>query len=87
MLKIWWPSTFFDLQTNFIIHLIDELKMCGHVGNKWCYPIERYLHVLKKYVRNQAKPKSYMTLRYIYDEALRFTIEYFALYPHTTCRI
>jgi hypothetical protein len=40
MLEIWWPSTFFDLQTHLIIHLVDELETCGLVGSKWCYPIE-----------------------------------------------
>lgn len=40
MLEIWWPSMFFDLQTHLIMHLIDELEMCGPMGSIWCYPIE-----------------------------------------------
>jgi len=43
--------------------------------------------VLKKEVRNMAKLEGCMALGYMYDEALVFTIEYVALYPHTRCRI
>jgi hypothetical protein len=45
--------------------------------------VERYLNVLKKYVRNRAQLKACMAIGYMYDEALSFYIEYFALYPHT----
>jgi hypothetical protein len=78
---------FFDLQTHFTIHLVDELKICGPMGSKWCYPAEQYLHVLKKHVRNRTKLESCMALGYMCDEALGFTIEYFALYLHTTHQI
>jgi hypothetical protein len=78
MLEIWWPLGFFDLQTHFIIHLVDELEICGHVGSRWCYPIEQYLHVLKKYVRNKAKFEGCMALGYMYDETLGFTTKYLA---------
>lgn len=53
MLEIWWPLGFFDLQTHFINHLVNELEICGLVGSRWCYPIEWYLHVLKKNVKNK----------------------------------
>jgi hypothetical protein len=45
---------FFDLMTHLLIHLIDELEICGPVGARWCYLVERYLNVLNKYVRNRA---------------------------------
>jgi hypothetical protein len=66
--------------THLIIHLVEELEICGPMASRWCYPIERYLYVLKKYVRNKAKPKGCIALGYMYDEALGFCIEYFALY-------
>jgi hypothetical protein len=73
--------------THLIIHLVDELKICGLMGSRWCYPIERHLHVLKKYVRKKTKPEGCMALRYMYDEALGFTTKYLALYLHTTHHI
>jgi hypothetical protein len=49
--------------------------------------MERYLNVLKRYVRNRAWSKAYMASSYMYDEALWFCMEYFALYSHTQCQM
>jgi hypothetical protein len=68
--------------THLIIHLVNELEICGPVGARWCYLVERYLNVLKRYVRNRARPLAYMACDYMYDEVLRFCTKYFALYPH-----
>jgi hypothetical protein len=72
LFEIWFPPWFFDMMTHLIIHLIDELKIYGPVGARWCYPMEIYLLVLKKYVRNRARPKACMAFGYMYDEALGF---------------
>ncbi len=55
LLEIWFPTGFFDLMSHLVIHLVDELKICGLVGARWCYLVERYLNVLKKYVRNRVQ--------------------------------
>jgi hypothetical protein len=70
MLEILWPPRFFDLQTHLIIHLVNELQIFDPMGNKWCYLIERYLHVLKKYVKKKVKPKGCKALGYMYVETL-----------------
>ncbi len=49
--------------------------------------MERYLNFLKSYVKNRVWPKTCMASGYMYDEALGFFMEYFALYPHTQCRM
>ncbi len=38
-------------------------------------------------MKNKAKLEGCMASKYMYDEALRFTTEYLALYPHTRRRI
>jgi len=83
MLEVWFPPTFLDLMTHLVIHLVDELEICGPIAACWCYPIERYLNVLKKYVRNKANLEGCNTFGYMYDEALGFCMEYFKWYPHT----
>jgi hypothetical protein len=60
--------------THLIIHLVEELEICGPMANRWCYPIERYLYVLKKYMRNKAKSKGCIALGYMYDKTLGFCI-------------
>ncbi len=87
ILEMWWPLVFFDFMTHFIIHLVHELEICGQVIVRWCYPIEWYMYVLRKYVRNKAKLEACMASNYMYDETLGFCTEYFALYPHTRCHI
>jgi hypothetical protein len=81
-LEIWFPLAFFDLMIHLLTHLVDELEICGLVGARWCYPMERYLNVLKRYIRNGAWPKACMAFGYMYDEVLGFCMENFALYPH-----
>jgi hypothetical protein len=73
--------------THLTIHLIDELEICGPVGARWCYPMQRYLSILKRYVRNRARLEACMASSYMYDEALGFCTKYFALYPHTHRRM
>lgn len=48
MFKMWFPPKFFDIMKGFNI----------------CYPIERYLGVMKGYVWNRAKLEGCMTMGY-----------------------
>jgi hypothetical protein len=48
------PSIF-DGMTHLLIHLVEELELCGPVQTWWMYPIERYLTTLNGYVGNRAK--------------------------------
>jgi fumarate reductase subunit D len=72
LFEIWFPPWFFDMITHMIIHLVDELKICGPISAMWCYPMEIYLSVVKRYVRNRVRPKACMAFSYMYDKALRF---------------
>lgn len=47
MLEISMPPTFFNLMQHLLIHLVDELAICGHVGGRWLYLLEWYMGVLK----------------------------------------
>ncbi len=46
------PPSFFEVVTHLLIHLVEELKLCGLVQTQWMYFIERYLKTLKGYVGN-----------------------------------
>jgi hypothetical protein len=50
LFEMWFPFGFFDITTHLFIHLVDDIDICGPVVTRWCYPIERYLGVLKQYV-------------------------------------
>ncbi len=54
MLEITMPLSFFDIMVHLILHLVDELDMCGPVHTRWMYCVERLNKILKGYVRNMA---------------------------------
>jgi hypothetical protein len=87
MLEMWFPPGFFDIMTHLLIHLVEDLNVCGLVGARWCYPIERFMTILKHYVRNKVKPEGCMAMGYMYDDALGFCTKYFSLYKHTERRM
>ena len=87
MLERWFPPSFFDISVHLLVHLVDELEVVGPVATRWCYPIERFMSVLKGYVRNRAKPEGSMAMGYSWDASLGFITEFLDLYPHTRRRM
>jgi len=87
MLEMWFPLRFLNIMTHLLIHLVEDLDVCGPVGPRWCYPIERFMVILKHYVCNKTKPEGCMVMGYMYDEALGFCTEYFSIYKHTQKRM
>ena len=87
MLERWFPPSFFDISVHLVVHLVDELEVVGPVATRWCYPVERFMSVLKGYVRNRSKPEGSMAMGYTWDASLGFITEYLDLYPHTRRRM
>ena len=83
VLEVCFPPAFFDVMQHLLVHLVDELEVCGPVGGRWMYPCERYLGTLKSYVRSKAHPEASMANGYAADEALGFCTEYLNLHTHT----
>ncbi|KAL3678810.1 hypothetical protein R1sor_021766 [Riccia sorocarpa] len=81
------PPAFFDNMTHLLLHLVEELGMCGPVHCRWMYPIERYLGKLKKYVRNRARPEGCMAECFRQDEAVGLASEYMANFHPVSTRI
>jgi hypothetical protein len=79
---MWFPFGFFDIMTHLLIHSVENLDVCESVGARWCYPIERFMAILKHYVCNKVKPEGCMAMGYMYDEALGFCTKYFSLQTH-----
>ncbi|KAA0060234.1 transposase [Cucumis melo var. makuwa] len=60
------------------VHLVREIEFCGPVHLRWMYPFERYMKVLKTYVRNRNRPEGCMVENYIVEEAIEFCSEFIA---------
>lgn len=82
-LEVCFPPSFFDVMEHTLVHLVDELELCGPVGGRWMYPCERYLGTLKSFVRNRAQPEASMAKGYVAEEALGFCTEYLNLHQYT----
>lgn len=67
------PPGFFDLQAHLICHLVDEVAVAGTVHARWMYWVERYMKVLKGWVRQRARPEGSMAAGYLHQEALFFS--------------
>jgi hypothetical protein len=56
MLEMCFPS-FFDMQQQLMINLVDQIYILGLLYLHSIFPYERYLAVLKSYVRNHVHPE------------------------------
>jgi hypothetical protein len=56
MLEMCFPP-FFDMQQHQMIHLMDQLYTLEPLYLHSMFPYERYLTILKSYVRNRAHPE------------------------------
>src|ERR1044072_7468079 len=75
-LEMYFPPSFFDIMVHLTIHLVKEIQMCGPTYMRWMYPFERYMKVLKGYVKNRSRPEGCMVERYLVEEAIEFCAEY-----------
>lgn len=58
------------------IHLAWETKVARPLQYRWMYPIKRFLHKLKGYVCNKARPESSIAKGDLADECLTFCSRY-----------
>jgi hypothetical protein len=74
MLEMCFPP-FFDMQQHLMIHLMDQIHTLGLLYLHM-FPYERYLAVLKSYVRNRAHPKGYIMEGYTTEEVVECCADY-----------
>jgi hypothetical protein len=76
---------FFDVMIHLILHVVEELNICGLVHSKWMYSIEWFIKIFKGYVRNKARLEASMAKGYVYDEMIGFVIKY--MHEHVRSQI
>jgi hypothetical protein len=75
MLEMCFPP-FFDMQQHLMIHLVDQIHTLGPLYLHSMFPYERYLAVLKSYVRNRAHPEGSIMECYTTEEVVDYCIDY-----------
>ncbi len=73
--------------THLLIHLVEELELCGLVQIRWMYSIERHLKTLKGYVGNRVKLEGSMAKICAIEEVVRFCTKYLVDFTTTRHRV
>ena len=76
LLEKCFPPFFFDIMIHFIVHLVNEIRLCGPVYLRWMYPFERYMKTLKSFVWNHNYLEGCIAESYIAEEVIEFCVEY-----------
>lgn len=66
------PPLFFDIQIHVLVHLVEEVEICGPVHARWMYWLERYMGTLKNLVKQRAHPEGSMAVGYLNYESMFF---------------
>ncbi len=72
---------------HLLIHMVEELELCGLVHTHWMYPVAHYLKTLKRFVRNRARLEGNVVEGYVLQEALRFCTNYLQNFTATSRRV
>ena len=72
LLEKYFPPSIFDTMLHLTVHLVREVRLCGPVYMRWMYPFERYMRVLKGYIRNCTRLEGCIAECYIVKEAVEF---------------
>src|SRR3954462_13465971 len=70
------PPSFFNIMTHVLVHLVDEIAILGPVFLYNMFPFEMFMGVLKKYVRNRARPEGSISKGYGTEEVVEFCVDF-----------
>jgi Transposase family tnp2/Domain of unknown function (DUF4218)/Domain of unknown function (DUF4216) len=70
------PPSFFDIMTHLLVHIVKEISILGPVFLHNMFPFERYMAVLKKYVRKRSSPEGCIAKGYGTEEVIEFCVDY-----------
>jgi hypothetical protein len=62
--------------THLLVHLVKEIRILGPVFLHNMFPFERFMGVLKKYVRNHARPEGSISKGYGTEEVIEFCVDF-----------
>lgn len=70
------PTSILDIQVHLLIHLVDEVALAGTVHTRWMFFLERFMKVLKGYVRQKARPEGSMAEGWLVQESSFYITEF-----------
>ena len=76
MLEMVFPPSYFDTLEHFMVHIVDQISALGPVYLHNMFPFERFMFVLKKFVRTHAHPEGSMIEGYTTEEIVECCADY-----------
>jgi hypothetical protein len=58
------------------VHLVEEAKICGLHFLHYMYPFERFMGILKHFVRNKARSEGSIAESYVIESVINFCVDY-----------
>jgi hypothetical protein len=74
--ELLFPPSFFNIMMHLLVHLVKEIRILGPVFLHNMFPFERFMGVLKKYVRNRPRPKGSISKGYGTEEVIEFCVDF-----------
>jgi hypothetical protein len=74
--ELLFPPSFFNIMTHLLVYLVEEIRILGPVFLHNMFPFERFMGVLKKYVRNHARPEGSISKGYGTEEVIEFCVDF-----------
>jgi hypothetical protein len=75
-MKKYLPPSFFNAQEHYLIHLVEEIEICGPIHTRSMWLVERHLKALKDFVRQRSCPKGSMVEGYMVYQSMVYFSEY-----------
>ena len=75
--KIIFLQPFFNAQEHYLIHLVEEIEICGPVHTRLMWVVERHLKELKYFVMQRSCPEGSMVEGNILYQSTVYFSEYF----------
>ena len=70
------PPSLFNIMTHLLVHIIKEINIISPMFLHNMFPFERYVAVLKKYVRNWSRPEGCIAMCYGIEEVIEFCVDF-----------
>ena len=70
------PPSFFNIMTHVLVHIVNEIVILDPVFLHNMFSFERFMGVLKKYVRNRARPEGSISMGHQTEEVIGFCVEF-----------
>jgi hypothetical protein len=78
-LKTIFPPSFFNLMSHLLVHIVHEMKYLGPVFLHQMYQFERFMTILRKYVRNRSHPECCIVQGWATKVVIEFVVDYMDL--------